>query len=362
MGRAILLVAIPETLVILGFAVAAMVIVLLGPVAGGATIRAPSGIAALLAALRAEAEAELAAPRRPRRASRREAITEQARADAERLEREPVLAQEPELQAEVAATAGRRRASTPRGPLRDAREACFQEALGAPASAARGAARGAVLSADLRGAPRGGAGGAADRARGSSSTRATSGWRGDVAPRARRRAGARDVGRRRRLLPTTAALARNTLEERLANAEPALRVLGRSRGSRAQRVRHRGPRAGRTTRTGTRACARGARRCWRAPTTRRCWASTSTACSARSRGRRIAPTSRQALAALPRRAARARGRALEPRAHAARRARLLRGRRRGARRAAALVLGRAQRRDAAARPGGRSRRPRTCCR
>ncbi len=31
MGRAILLVAIPETLVILGFAVAAMVIVLLGP-------------------------------------------------------------------------------------------------------------------------------------------------------------------------------------------------------------------------------------------------------------------------------------------------------------------------------------------
>lgn len=31
MGRALLLVAIPETLVILGFAVAAMVIVLLGP-------------------------------------------------------------------------------------------------------------------------------------------------------------------------------------------------------------------------------------------------------------------------------------------------------------------------------------------
>ena len=31
MGRAILLIAIPETLVILGFAVAAMVIVLLGP-------------------------------------------------------------------------------------------------------------------------------------------------------------------------------------------------------------------------------------------------------------------------------------------------------------------------------------------
>ena len=31
MGRAILLVAIPETLVILGFAVAAMIIVLLGP-------------------------------------------------------------------------------------------------------------------------------------------------------------------------------------------------------------------------------------------------------------------------------------------------------------------------------------------
>jgi V/A-type H+/Na+-transporting ATPase subunit K len=31
LGRAILLVAIPETLVILGFAVAAMVIVLLGP-------------------------------------------------------------------------------------------------------------------------------------------------------------------------------------------------------------------------------------------------------------------------------------------------------------------------------------------
>lgn len=31
MGRAILLVAIPETLVILGFAIAAMVIVLLGP-------------------------------------------------------------------------------------------------------------------------------------------------------------------------------------------------------------------------------------------------------------------------------------------------------------------------------------------
>ena len=86
-------------------------------------------IAALLAALRAEAEAELAALD-VRTRQQAQAITEQAHVDAQRLEREPVLAQQPELQAEVQRRLASARLDAAR-TLRDARETCFEEALGA---------------------------------------------------------------------------------------------------------------------------------------------------------------------------------------------------------------------------------------
>jgi V/A-type H+-transporting ATPase subunit E len=86
-------------------------------------------IAALLAALRAEAEAELA-DLDVRTRQQAQAITEQAHVDAERLEREPVLVQEPELQAEVQRRLASARLDAAR-TLREARETCFGEALGA---------------------------------------------------------------------------------------------------------------------------------------------------------------------------------------------------------------------------------------
>ena len=86
-------------------------------------------LGALLEAIRAEAEEEAA---RVMRQAQREAlaIADQAQQDAARLEREPVEAQEPQLEAEC-----RRRLAVARmgaaDQLRRAREAAFEEALDA---------------------------------------------------------------------------------------------------------------------------------------------------------------------------------------------------------------------------------------
>jgi len=179
-----------------------------------------SGIADLLAALRAEAEQELAHLDIQTRVQAR-AIAEQARADAERLEREPVVSQEPELQAELQRRLAAARIDAAR-TLRDAREAGFQEALGA-LRARLEALRGepdyprvfaVLLEEALAALP------AARRVR--------------VDPRDERLARAHAPGLVVEPVLETwggvvagaddGRMARNTLEERLANAEPRLRM------------------------------------------------------------------------------------------------------------------------------------------
>jgi vacuolar-type H+-ATPase subunit E/Vma4 len=86
-------------------------------------------LAALLAALQTEADEEIAEFEAKARLQA-QAILEAARADAVRLEREPVELQEPELAAEAARRLAAGRLEADRR-VRQAREASFQDALGA---------------------------------------------------------------------------------------------------------------------------------------------------------------------------------------------------------------------------------------
>jgi vacuolar-type H+-ATPase subunit E/Vma4 len=183
------------------------------------------GLEELLSALRTEAAEEAA---RIETESRREAerILAEARAEARRLEEEPARAQEAALEAEAGRRLALARLDAARA-VREARERAFADALAALREALAGLREEArypdVLPELVREACGGLPGGRELR----------------VDPRDRSLAeeAARGLGAKVEVFPALATwggvelasddgrLLRNTLEERLANAEPSLRLL-----------------------------------------------------------------------------------------------------------------------------------------
>jgi vacuolar-type H+-ATPase subunit E/Vma4 len=202
-----------------------------------------SGIGELLAALRAEADQRVAQLDAEARL-KAEGVVDGARADAVRLAREPVDLQEPDLVADAARRLAAARLGAV-GRVRQAREASFQDALGALSA----------RLASLRDQPRYARIFAALLVEALGAL--PSGRRVLVDPRdedlARRTA--RELGTDLVVEPVLTTwggvvldggegcVARNTLEERFANAEPALRLaLARIAASAVERRGREAPR------------------------------------------------------------------------------------------------------------------------